>query len=347
MLPILFALLSIISVYSIYYTYQLPTEEYATFPLCTYQHTGQYDYTAKINPNLLYNQTILRPGEGTLYTKIIDYINLTFTYTFTSSHPTNITSIEYKTSAELESPGKWTKPFTATEMPDIFQLTSAVNCTQQKASTTLFLNYTQIDGLVGTIDGQIGTSKSSKYNLMIKPDIYITTDITVAEGDVRTIYESFAPSITIEFGEGAPSHISIGDLRHVRSDSLTGAHHIFHQSVVNWRIASLLATAITIPLLTATTWVYLKTKPPSPAKPIKKIIGPHKELIAETTQKPPEATTTINIKTLEDLAKISEALIKPILHSTSPTTNGQTIHIFYIMDNNTKYQFKTATPTEA
>jgi len=328
-----------------YYTHQLPTEEYTTFPLCTYQHGGTYDYTAKLKPNLLYNQPTLKPGQGPLYTKLIDHINITFTYTFACSHPTNITSIEYQANTELESPEKWTKNFNATDMLYIFQLTNTVNFTQQKATTNLFLNTTQINELVRTLDRDIGTS-TSQYNLMVKPEIDIEAYVTVAAADVRSIHESFAPSLKIEFGIGSPSHISMENLRQTKTGTITDTRHIIYAWVMNWRIASLLATAITIPLLTVTTWFYLKAKPPSPAKPIKKIIGPHKELIAETTQKPPEATTTINIKTLEDLAKISEALIKPILHSTSPTTNGQTIHIFYIIDNNTKYQFKTATPTK-
>jgi hypothetical protein len=231
-------------------------------------------------------------------------------------------------------------------MLNIFQLANTVNSTQRKASTALFLNTTQIDELVESIDQEIGTSKSSEYNLIVKPEIHLEANITLNDADVHTISESFAPSLTIEFGKGTPSHISIENLGHTKSGTITDTHNILYPWVMNWRIASLLTTVVTIPLLTVTTWFYLKTKPPPSAKPIKKIIAPHKELIAETTQKPPEATTTINIKTLEDLAKISEALIKPILRSTSPTTNGQTIHIFYIIDNNTKYQFKTATPTK-
>jgi len=325
----------------------LPTEEYTTFPQCTYQHIGEYDYTAKLKPNTLYNQSTLKPGQGTLYTEIIDYINITFTYTFISSHPTNITSIEYQVNTELESPEKnWTKTFTTTEMRDTFQLANAVNSTEQTASATLLLNYTQIDELVGTIDGEIGTSKSSQYNIMVKPEIHIVADITVVEADVRTIYESFAPNLTIEFGKGTPNYISIENLEHIEPATITGTHQTLLQWVVNWRLASILATVTTIPILAVTTWFYLKTKPSPSPKPVKKIIAPHKELIAETTQKPPETTQTINIKTLEDLAKISEALIKPILHTTEPTTKGKATHTFYILDNNTKYQYKTTAPTK-
>jgi len=47
------------------------------------------------------------------------------------------------------------------------------------------------------------------------------------------------------------------------------------------------------------------------------------------------------METLEDLTKIAENLVKPILHKKEPKTNGQTTHIFYILDNNTKCQYKT------
>jgi len=43
----------------------------------------------------------------------------------------------------------------------------------------------------------------------------------------------------------------------------------------------------------------------------------------------------------EDLTKTSENLVKPILHKKGPKTKGQTTHTFYILDNNTKYQYET------
>ena len=332
-LLVLFASLSVASIISVYYTYQLPTEEETTTTLCFYRHAGIYDYTAKLKPNILYTQPTLKPGEGTLYTKIIDHINITFTYTFTCSRPTN-TSIEYQTNIGLESPEKWTKNFTTTEALDTFQLANRANSTEQTASTTLFLNITQIDELVKAIDGQIGTS-TSKYNLAVKPEIHM-----VAETDAGTINEFFSPNLTIGFKQGTPelNYISIENLEHTRLGTITETQEISLQWVINQRLASFVATAVTIPILAITTWFYLTTKPAKPTKkPIQKIIAPYKEIIAETTQKPPETTTTITMETLEDLAKISEALLKPILHKKGPKTT----HTFYILDNNTKYEYVT------
>jgi hypothetical protein len=276
----------------------------------------------------------------------VDHINLTFTYTFTCNHPTNITSIECHINTELESPEKWTKNFTTAEMLNTFRLANTVNSTERKASTTLFLDTIQIDELVKSIDEQIGIGKSSEYNLIIKPEIHLETNITLDAADVRTISESFAPSLTIEFGKGTPSHIAMEDLGQTKSDTITDTHHIVYPGVMNWRIASFMATGITIPLLTVTIWFYLKAKPLPSAKPIEKIMSPHKELIAETTERPPETTQAISLASLEDLAKISEALIKPILHTKEITTKGQTTHTFYIIENDTKYQYTTTAPTK-
>jgi hypothetical protein len=276
----------------------------------------------------------------------VDHINLTFTHTFTCNYPTNITSSEYHINTELESPEKWTKSFTMTEMLNIFRLVNTSNSTQGEATTTLSLNITQIDEIVESIDGQIGIGKSLEYNLIVKPEIHLEVNITLNEADVRTISESFAPNLTVEFGKGTPSHIAMENLGQTKSKTITDTHHVVYSWVTNWRLASFLATGITIPLLTVTIRFYLRTKPPPSAKPIEKIISPHKELIAETTEKPPETSQAISLASLEDLAKISEALIKPILHTKALTTEGQTTHTFYIIENDTKYQYTTTIPTK-
>ena len=174
-----------------------------------------------------------------------------------------------------------------------------------------------------------------QYNLAVKPEIYI-----VAETDVGTVNEFFSPNLTIGFEQGTPelNYISIENLEHTRSGTITETQEIFLQWVINQRLASFVATAVTIPILAIIIYFYIKTKPTTPPKkPIQKIIAPYKEIIAETTQKPPETTQTITMETIEDLAKIAEALLKPILHKKGPKTT----HTFYILDNNIKYEYVT------
>ena len=52
-----------------------------------------------------------------------------------------------------------------------------------------------------------------------------------------------------------------------------------------------------------------------------------------------ETKATKETESLEDLAKIVEILARPILHTTEEKE-----HTFYIIENNTTYQYKTKTP---
>ena len=353
-LLIFFIALTVASITTVYYTHQIPTEQKSTTTLCFYKHTGEYDYTVKLKPNILYNQTTLKPDEGTLYIKIVDYINVTLSYAFTCSRPTN-TSIKYSVIMELESPAWGIKSFTAAEMFDIFQLVNTVNSAKQTASTTLFLNITRVDEIVKTVDEQIGTS-TSEYSLTVKPEIYIIAQINITQADVRTICESFTPNLTIASKTGPPNYISIESLESTRQDTIDQTQTTPLLWVKDQRNASYAFCTIAFSALAVTGVIYIKTKPRAPSKPkeklLKKILKEHKELIAETTEEPPLKPDTITIKmaTMEDLAKISEALMKPILYTqkTPKSPKTETSHIFYIIDNNTKYQYryKTTAPTE-
>jgi len=107
--------------------------------------------------------------------------------------------------------------------------------------------------------------------------------------------------------------------------------------IQNQRMISYIATALTTTALAASALLYfIKKLAPPPMKTVEDLTKPYEELIAETSQKPPDTKTTIEVETLEDLAKIAETLIRPILHAIEKEE-----HIFYIIDNDTKYIYKT------
>jgi hypothetical protein len=346
-LLVLFAALSLASLISVYYTHQLPTEKKTTTPLCYYVHTGKYDYIAKLVPNTLYSQSTLTPGEGTLYTKIIDHVNITFTYTFTCNRPTNTTSMECKVNTHLESPENWAKTFTPAEITQKFQAVNTINLTEQAASTTMFLSPVQINELVRTIDGQIGT-RTSQYNLVIETEVYLTANISTANADVRAIYERFNHTVTVEFRTETQNRIAIENLKRTKPDNIEQTEITPYPWVTNQRNMSIAFCATSISALTITAFYYMKTRPVSTRtqeeKKLKKILKKYKEIVAETKEEPlhEPKTTTIEMATIEDLAKISEALMKPILYIKKDSTPQKTIvHTFYIIDKNTKYQYQT------
>ena len=326
-LLIVFVCLTVISALSIYYTHQLPTYETKTTTLCTYQHSGTYDYVAELKPNIIYgNKTTLTPGEGTLYTAIVDHINITFTYVFDSNPKPENSTLEHQIMIQLESPGKWTKTLSDAEAQETLKLTSSLNFTMQ-------VNCTRVKELVDNIDKETG-ARSTTYNINIKPAIHVVANVTAETKD-----EIFTPELTVAFKTEAEkgNYIAIEKLNQTKPGALTETHQIPLPEVEFQRTTSYVTTASTTIALTISAFLYIRYKPaPPPTKMIEKLTAPYKELIAKTTKPAPETKTTIEMETLEDLAKIAEILARPILHTTEAKE-----HTFYIIDNNTKYQHKT------
>jgi len=329
---IIFAILTAASAFAIYHAYQLPIYETQINTICSYQHNGTYNYVAKLKPNFIYNKTTLNPGEGTLYTAIVEYVNLTFNYAFTCNPRSENITLNHEIEIQIESPGRWLRTLQPTEAQEILKITGNLNWTMQ-------VNSTKIRQLVEAIDKEIyGTTRSTTYNIKIKPKIHVTANI-----NTKTINEIYTPELTIAFKTEAEkgNYIAIENLNQTKHGKITETRQTPLPQVQTQRTASLTATAITASALTASVILYMFKKPPTlpekaAEKQLRKLIEPYKELIAKTTQKPPKTQTTIEVESLEDLAKIAEILARPILHTTEAEE-----HIFYIIDNNTKYQYKT------
>jgi len=328
-LLITFAILTAASAISLFYAYQKPTYERQTIILGTYTHEAIYDYIAELKPNIIYNKTALRPGEGTLYTAITTRINVTFTYTFSSNpNPESANITRESIVIEIESPGKWAKTLRESEIREIMNLEGSVNFTFR-------IDCAVIRQLIDRIDKEVGTYTSS-YNIYVTPTIRINT--IVAE---RTINETYTPELTIAFKTGTEkgNYISIDGLSQTRSRSITETKEIVHPEVEAQRNISYLTTVITSIGLAVSAITYIrelgKLKPREVAEKIRRVAEEYKDIIAETEKAPPETQTTIEVKSLEDLTKIAEILAKPIIKTAEH--EEQT---FYIIDGNIKYQYR-------
>jgi len=349
----LFALLSLFSISSVYFTHQLPTEDIKTTTLLTYKHVGTYDYTAKLSSNIIYNQSELKPDQGTLYTEITEYIDTTFSYTFESSQESNIT-IEYKINVILPS---WNKVFNIVPQT---KLNSVGNIAQ--FSKDHLVNITSLQELKGILE-QETRIRVSDYNVTIRPEIH-----TIADNNIATINEYFTPTMAITFKHGQGNYISTTGLEHTTPNAITDAQKTPLPGVINQRYASYAFCATTLSALVATTWAYTKTARPSlkPKKPMEEIIAPYEEIVVETVEEPSSGQAAvletergnryykgekpiINVKTFEDLVKVADLLGKPVLsyEKASSTSSKESTRIFYVIDGTTRYECTLTAPTTA
>jgi len=334
-LLVIFAILTLISSFTLYYTHQLPTEKRSVDTLYTYGHYGTFNHIATLKPNTIYNKTTLEPDEGPIFTKITDRINVNFTYTFQGTKPANLT-IHYNVSEYVETT-KWQK-----QIGEIQQKT--INTTG--TSTNLYINnippinISSVQNLVNTIKQETGMSVSD-YIVSITTQMHIEANTT--EG---LISESFTPNMTItfttSFSEG--DAILIQDIEHIKTGEITSTEIIYQPWVNTQRYASYALSIVSFSGLFVIIWAFARSRPPKPMKPealIEEVIEPFKEIISETAEEPQfkerrfMPIATISMKTLEDLVKVADTLAKPIIHTRKPPET----HIFYVIDETTRYEY--------
>lgn len=335
---IFFTLFTIISLVYLAYASQLPTEEVLSTILCDYTQEGTYDYIAKLKqPNLIYdNKATLVSGEGTVYTPMTEYINVTFTYIFESNLNANST-IKYTTSEYVITP-RWTKQ----------TFTIPQQTIQDVANKTSFsvsippIDPKSIGTLVSNINSEIGVS-TGNYNMTIT-----TTIILNAETTAGTINEPFTATLNLAFLRGTTEGdiVLIENLQTTKTGEITQTQTIYHNWVRNQQYASYMTSTIALVGLAISAFFYIKTKPPvAPAtseKLIQELMDPFEDIIVEAAQEPtPRGQTTVTMKTLEDLVKIADTLSKPIIHFQKPSAaeTKEPIDIFYVLDDITRYEY--------
>lgn len=343
-LLVLFISLGIVSVLITYHTHTILLEEKLVTTLYTYTNRGTYDYVASLKPNAIYdNKTTLKPGEGPVYRRITDHIDINFTYTFECSRPTNL-HIQYKVTEYVETP-KWTKRIS--ELPDKTISTNGTGTTLTINNISP-INVSSIQDFAKAMQGDTGISLSV-YSANIRIMMYIEAE---SNGDI--INETFSPTLTMEFQSSREEGdiISITGLEDSNSGQITQTETIYHSWVQSQRYISYALSTVTFFGLVMTTWAFMRTrphKPPKPEKLLEDFIAPYEEIIAETIQEPSvekprlAPVTTIIVETMEDLVKIAEILGKPILHTYQQPEN----HIFYVFDGTTRYEFTTTVSSMA
>lgn len=324
LLTIAFAFITAISLIGVYYTHQLPLYETTNNVLCTYSHQGVYDYEASLLSNTIYNRTNLRPGEGTLYTAIVEQIDLTFTYSFASNPQASNLTVNRELTISLESPGKWNRTLTDNETRDLLQL-------EEGESVSMMINQTKIKPIIEKIEEETGI-RVSEYNLNVRPEIHVKADLAG-----RDIEETFIPELKISFITGGEKgdYIAINELVYTKPGKITENSQILTPGVEDKRAISVVATVISPIALVATIYQYFSVRPETPtSKKIDKLVSQYEELITESTQEPPKTKIKIDVETLEDLAKTAEILARPIIHHSG---------VFYIIDGEVMYNFRTVT----
>ena len=272
----------------------------------------------------------MKPNEGTLYSRIVDHLDLRFSYSLDSSKPIE-GSLEYYVKVVLETKS-WRKVLNTSSL-----YTLGLNETTRGFTTTHSFNVTKFGDIVYLIDKETGIY-STQYNITI--EYFINAK---ARSSIGSIDENFMPSLNIAVN----SRSEMGDIilvegqNQVKTGNITEKQKLplgsmFGLNRSQFREITLVGFLIAFSIFLLTVWLFIKTNPPKPKeKPLREVVKPYKDIIAESYEpirRKGEVVITMN--SMKDLVKVSDNLSKPVLHIQSGKT-----HTYYVYDGLTKYEY--------
>jgi len=291
--------------------------------LCTYTHRGAYAYEANLTRNLFYNRTRLHPGEGPLYTAIVQSINITYAYDFSSTPAPTEATHETSLRVFLEAGDAWSKELTNAEAQRLLRPAQASNL-------SLTVEVAEALDMFQTLAKETGAG-SPAYTIRIVP---VTR--TRAEIAGHTVDETFAHELAVTFArnDATGRHVRIQDLTRTQQGSITNTETQTIETVREMRGYSLLSSTTSAGALLIASIHHLRNRKGGEKKPsLRSILKDHGDLIVRSGS-PVRAPRTVDLESMDDLARLSELLSKPAIH-----TREAGAHAFTVLDRDTAYRY--------
>ena len=302
-----------------------------------YEARGRFDYEVSLKPNKLYDTNVLRSeappvpeppaspqtlGPGLVYfSNIIDNIEASFSYRFLCDRPISAQSQEVEITATIENPGKWSKSLVV--MPE----------TSREGSFTIPFSidmqyFTRVIDAIGQETGVPGTS----HNITIKADVH-----TVAQTDVGTINEVFTQTLSGKLESNTLTFDK--ELSGSQSGTLGGAAIPGASGEGRSKTPWIIGLVVALLALGYFGWsqsqlrlAMVSAGEAEAARAKKK----YRQLMVDVEELPEvkPTETVIPLNSLDDLVRIADDLVKPVLHRAE---EGR--HTYCIIDSGVRYLY--------
>jgi hypothetical protein len=307
-----------------------------------YEQLGEFDYKVILRADSPFGAITLGPSsptlttpvqtvtlgpEDTIISRLIDAINMSFSYRFESSEPVKKLEETVTVEAVLASPEKWSK--TIELVPEAIE--------NGDFTVTFPLDLKAFTELFSTIQQETGTSSSSRI-LTIRAEVRV-----LADTDSGTIEAGFTPTISTDLT--GDTLVWSGGLMQSEPGSITSTRVVprtekyLGMSVSQARILVPVIAGIFLVLFLAILWYFWRRSggPYAEEQEAQQALNKYKNLVVETKElpevKPGEVVILLN--SLDDLVKTGEGLLKPILHKAE----GQR-QVYCVFDGSMRYEFR-------
>ena len=305
------------------YLSQIPSTQPISVKVYNYKHVADYRYIADLKPNILYNTTTLPQGEP-IYLPLVRSLRVVLDYNVSGA---NIKSGKAVLMVKLVDPGRWDKII----HNETLHFTSGFEWSYE-------VNVTEISKLASLIRKEIGIS-TSKYDIVFSAIIKSSVD---ADGHFRT--DTITPSLVFTIDHGA-SRITVKEEDEVLpfEESQTSYSSVYLKLFPlgilgqDFEVSELKLYIYTaVPIITALTIVAWGTMWPRALEKSEIDILEEKygDLMIDLAAPPNIGEAIVDVRSMDDLARISTSLGKPILHYS---VDGK--HYYVVLDDGSAYRY--------
>jgi len=317
--------------------YTTATEKEEPMAVLSYSQSGDFTYRARVTDNDLYgNATLTEQDTSVLFLGITESIEGGFTYRFESDQPVQQLLHEVEINTVVESPNNWSK--TVTLVPE----------TVETGPFTISFPI-DTDGyfqLINAIEQQIRI-ESGSHNLTFQVSVH-----TTAQTDYGPINELLTQSMSCTLQSSKLTFGGGTSLSQTRYGSFQGTVTTF-VDMGSTRMSWIISLAFILIVALYVVWTYVNSRPaPLPAveKEARQARKKHEDLLVDVAMLPEDRTgsmpmtfgtqdVVIPVSSLDELVKVSESLIKPVLHKAEPNR-----HIYRVMDGPIIYEYVSEEP---
>lgn len=302
---IILAVILILSVYMIFSSISSGKEIISVQSGCT--HRGSFNYVVVLKPNLLYGPITMNQGEK-YFTNIIDYIDSLYVYELKCD---NRISGKYIVSAIVKT-DQWEKSYVLLNDSIIPQKDE----NRIKLEIRQPINFSSYLQLADSINKELGIN-SEKVELVLNYNI--------------VTQENFNHDIPIPLKK---------DVIQINSSLIKEKKDVINKEVdkkINYYsiIPTGLLTFVLLLSIIITSRIKIKEPGTTDKIDINKVLSQHKDIIVEGMGLDGDTKNNIiqYIKSMDDLVKIADDLVKPIIHIKDYDRD-----IFYVLDINIRYE---------
>ena len=319
------ALASLLAAAMVYFAIILlrPSEQAA--PQFSYQQTGALDYKVLINPNSIFPDTSMGPGQTYFY-KIVNAIDTSLSYSFNADKSANI-KVDYEIIATINAKDMWSKDFVLLPMTEQTKTGDSITISANNP-----IDLSPFNDFLANVNKELGVGAQDP-ELDVKADIYLTAD--TAFGEVRDLV---TPTLTIPLTTGSFQIASNSPVS--RNGALTKKSTVVDIPTKLKGIRKNIGFLV-LPFFLLLVLVFATEGKEPEIDPFQKkfnqIISRYGSRMI-VLQDLPAASASVTIDSIENLVKVADETGNPIFYFAAGNGNS-TSYVFMVLHGSTIFRY--------